>query len=131
MVEIFQRSNAWTYLKQSKKHHDGRMGYKLIYNHFLVPSNIDHISDGANKKLYQCTYTREKRNLTFEKYTTFHKQQNNILEILKEHGYTGIYQQSKVRYLSKGIKTTGLDSVNTRIMSDKSLYQDFDGYLTL
>ena len=40
MVAIFQVSNAWTYLKPAKKHHDGRMGYNLIYNHYLGPRNI-------------------------------------------------------------------------------------------
>ena len=50
MVAIFQVSYAWTYLKPPKKHCDGRMGYKLIYNHYHGPSNIDHIADGAEKK---------------------------------------------------------------------------------
>ena len=43
MVAIFQGSDAWTYLKPSKKHRDGRMGYKLIYNHYPGPSNMDHM----------------------------------------------------------------------------------------
>ena len=64
----------------------------------------------------------KKRNWTFDKYATLHKE---------KHGYTGIDQRSKVRYLIKGIKTTGLDSVNTRIMSDEGLHQDFDRCVTL
>ena len=50
---------------------------------------------------------------------------------LKEHGYTGIEQQSKVGYLNKGIKTTGLESANNSIISDETLCHDFDGYVTL
>ena len=57
MVAIFQALDAWTYLKPSKKHRDGIMGYKLIYNHYLGPSNTDHMAAGAEKKLAQCTYT--------------------------------------------------------------------------
>ena len=86
---------------------------------------------GLEKKLTQCSYTGEKRNWTFEKYATLHKEQHNILEILKDHGYTWIEQRSMVRYLSEGIKTTSLDSVKTRIMSDKSLRQYFDSCVTL
>ena len=86
---------------------------------------------GTEKKLTQCTYTGEKRNWTFKKYATFRKEQHNILESLKEHGYTGIDQQSKIRYLSEGIKTTGLDLFKTRIMSDEILCHDFDGCVTL
>ena len=67
------------------------------------------MSYGAEKKLDQCTNTGEKRNWTFEKYNTLHKEQHNILESLMEHMYTGNDQISKVRYLSDGIKTTGLE----------------------
>ena len=50
------------------------MGCNLIYNHYLVPSNIDHVKNGAEKKLVQCTYTREKGKLTFKKYATLDKE---------------------------------------------------------
>ena len=58
-------------------------------------------------------------------------EQHNVLGGLKEHGYTDIDHRSKVRYLNKGIKTTCLESVKTRIMSDEILIQDFDGCVTL
>ena len=32
MVAVFQGSDAWTYLKLVKKHHDGSMDHKIIYN---------------------------------------------------------------------------------------------------
>ena len=131
IVAIFHVLYTWTYLKTSKKYCDGRMVYKPIYNHYLGPSNIDHMADFADKKLSQCTYTGEKRNWTFKKYATLHKEHHNILESLKDHGYTGINQKSKVGYLSKGINTTSLDSVKTRIISDESLRQDFEGCVTL
>ena len=62
MVPISQRSDVWTYLKPSKKHSDGRMSLKLIYNHYLGPSNIDHMSAGVKNNIDQCTYIWEKRN---------------------------------------------------------------------
>ena len=71
------------------------------------------------------------RNWTFEKYTILHKEQHNILEIIKEHGYIGIDQRYKVRYLSEVINTTSLDLVKTRTMSNDSMGQDFDGCVTL
>ena len=43
MVAIFQRLDAWSYLEQAKKNYDGIMGYKIIYNHHLGPSNIYNI----------------------------------------------------------------------------------------
>ena len=47
MVEIFQGSDEWMYLKPSKKHRDVRMGYKLIYNNYLGPSNIVRMEAGV------------------------------------------------------------------------------------
>ena len=70
-------------------------------------------------------------NWTFEKYATLQKEQQNILDSLKEYGYIEIDESSKVRYLSEGIKTIILTSVKTYIMSDESLRQDFDGCVTL
>ena len=116
MVAIFQGSDAWTYLNPSKKHRDGKIGYNLIYNHYLGPSNIDHMEAGAENKLAWCTYTEEKRNWTFNKYDTLHKEKHNIFESLVEHIYTSINQRSKAMYLSKGIKKTGLYSFKTRII---------------
>ena len=131
MVAILQGSDVWTYLKPANKHRDGRLGFRIVYNHYLGPSNIDHMAGGREKKLSQCSYTGEKRNVTFEKYATLHEEQHNILEILKEHGYTGIDHRSKVSYLSEGINTISLYSVKTHIMSDESLRQYFDGCVTL
>ena len=108
MAAIFQGSDTCTYLKPAKKHRDGRLGFRIIYNHYLGPRNIYHMAAGAEKKLAQCTYTK-KRNCTFDKYATLHKEQHNILESLKGHGYTCIGQKSKVRYLIKGLNTTSLN----------------------
>ena len=54
MVAIFQGSDVWTYLKPDKNNRYGRMGYKLICNHYLDPSNIDHMAAGVEKNLAQC-----------------------------------------------------------------------------
>ena len=106
-----------------------------ITSSFIISNlvQVTYISYGSwrQKKLSQWTYTGEKRNWTFDKYDTLHKEQHNTLESLTEHGYTGIYHRSKVRYLSDGIKTTGLDSVKTLIISDEGLRQDFDRFITL
>ena len=78
-VAIFQGYEAWTYLKPDKNNCNGRLRFRLIYNHYLGPSNIYHMAAGAEKKLVQYSYTEEKRNWSFETYTTLHKEQNNII----------------------------------------------------
>ena len=56
MIAIFQGLDGWTYLKPANKHCDGRLGLRLIYNHYLCPIKIDHVAAGAEKKLAQCSY---------------------------------------------------------------------------
>ena len=58
------------YLKPDNKNPDGKLIFRLIYNLYLGPRNIDHMAAGAEKKLVQCRYTGEKRNWNFEKYAT-------------------------------------------------------------
>ena len=49
MVEMFQGSDAWTYLKQYYKYSDRRISYNIIYNHYLIPINIYTIRKLAQK----------------------------------------------------------------------------------
>ena len=93
IVAIFQGTYEWMYLNTAKRHRDVRMGYKLVYNQYLSLRNVYHMAAVSKKKLSQCTYTGEKRNWTFKKYYTLHKEQHEILESLMEHGYTGINQR--------------------------------------
>ena len=57
--------------------------------------------------------------------------QHSILEGLKGHGHAGIDDGSKVCHLIAGIKTSALDSVKTRIMSDAALRTDFEACVNL
>ena len=61
MVAMFQVSDTCTYIKPAKKNCGGRRGFRIIYNHYLGPSNIDHTEDTTEKKLSQCNYTGETR----------------------------------------------------------------------
>ena len=82
MIAIFQGSDSWPYLKPANNNLDGKLVFRIIYNHYLCPSKIDHMAAGAEKKLDQCSYTGKKKNWTFEKYDTLHKEHHNILDRL-------------------------------------------------
>ena len=62
MVAMFQGSDVWTCPNTAKNHRDGRLGFRIIYNHYLGPRNIDHMEAVVEKNLVQCSYTGEKRN---------------------------------------------------------------------
>ena len=57
--------------------------------------------------------------------------QHQILTDLKEHGYSGIDERSKVRHLMAGINTETLDAVKTQIIASKPLCSDFAACITL
>jgi hypothetical protein len=50
---------------------------------------------------------------------------------LKNYGYAGIDDSSKVRHLLKGIKTTELDVCKTQVMASPSLRDDFAATIEL
>ena len=91
MVAIFQGSNALTYFNPAKNHRDGRLVFRLIYNHYLDFSNIDHMAAGSEKNLAKCSYIGKKRNWTLEKYATLHKEHHSILV---PQGHNNIFQLS-------------------------------------
>jgi hypothetical protein len=50
---------------------------------------------------------------------------------LKEYGYSGIYDSSKVHHLLKGIKTTVLDVFKAQVMAIPTLCYDFPATVEL
>ena len=85
----------------------------------------------AEKILGTNTYSGEKRSWNFEKYATTHKEQQNILEGIVEHGYTGVENGTKVRYIMEGIKDTRLDAVKSQILESADLRRYFPACVTL
>jgi hypothetical protein len=97
----------------------------LLFDHFLGPTNMGNIASAAETKLNGTLYNGEKKRLTWETYGRIHSEQHSVLNGLKDYGYAGIDDLSKVRHLLKGIKTTELDVCKTQVMASPSLRDDF------
>jgi len=82
-------------------------------------------------RLQHARYQGEQHQWNFEQYVKSHIDQHHILNNLREYGYSGIDEWSKVRYLVGGISTNALDAVKTRILSDAPLRCDFEGCVIL
>jgi hypothetical protein len=78
----------------------------LLFDHFLGPKNVGNMVSAAGTKLTGTLYKGEKKRCTWEMYVKIHTEQHSFLNGLKDYGYAGIYDSSKVRNLLKGIKTT-------------------------
>ena len=87
---------------------------------------MDHIESAAEKKLETLQHKEKTSSWNFEKLVRLHKDQNAILEGLKEHGYYGTDERSKARHLMNGIKCESINSVKTQILETQCLRNDFD-----
>ena len=121
ITKMTRDHSCWTYVKPAQKTRDGRMAYMALYLHFLGRNNVDNMATTAEDKYKSTVYSGEQRRCDFEKYINVHKSRHSIMEGLVKHGYTGIDQCFKVRYLLDGIKTDKFDSVKTRITSGATL----------
>ena len=131
-ISAFTRDEpCWSYVKPAQRSRNGRMAYQNLHNHYLGANNVNNMATAAETKLKSVTYSGEKKRWNFEKYVRTHVDQHSILEGLTGHGHAGIDDGSKVRHLIAGIKTSTLDSVKTRILSDANLRTDFDACVTL
>jgi hypothetical protein len=60
-----------------------------------------------------------------------HTEQHSVLNGLKDYGYAGIDDSSKVLHLLKGIKTTELDVFKAHVVASPSLRDDFAAIVEL
>lgn len=129
---ITRDQSCWTNVMPAQRTRNGHMACEGLYTHFLGPNNVDSMASMTEGKLKTTVYNSEQCCWDFKKYINVHKSQHLIMEGLVEHGYTCIDPCStKVHYLLNGIKTDKFDSVQTRVMSDATLRNDFDACVTL
>jgi hypothetical protein len=111
--------------KHALRTRNGRDAYMLLFDHFLGPNNIGNMASEAETKLTSTLYNGEKKRFTWETYVRIHTEQHSVLNGLKDYGYSGIDDSSKVRHLLKGIKTSELDVCKAQVMASPSLRDDF------
>ncbi len=131
LSELMREKDCWTYMRSATRTRDGRMAFRNLKEHYLGRNNVDHLASQAERKLQNTTYSGEARRWNFEKYVRTHVEQHTILEELTRHGYSGIDDRSKVRYLVDGIRTSSLDSVKAQVYASADLRADFQACVNL
>ena len=122
---------ALTIIKPHKKSRDGRGAFMALYNHYLGPNNVDNMAGTAEKTLANLVYRGQSSRYGIEQHVLGHKAAHVMLEGLMDHGYQGIDERSKVRYLMDSIKTMKLDAPKAQIMASPELRTNFDACATL
>jgi hypothetical protein len=122
---------ALTIIKPYKKSRDGRGAFRALYNHLLGPNNVDNMAGTAEKALANLVYQGQSTRYGIEQHIINHKAAHVQLESLMDHGYIGIDERSRVRFLMDSIKTTKLDAPKAQIMASPELRTNFDACATL
>jgi hypothetical protein len=65
MVNITRAHDCWTYVKPAQRTKDGRHAFLLLWDHFLVPNNVDNMASEAEAKLGSGSYTGERKMWTW------------------------------------------------------------------
>jgi hypothetical protein len=125
MSNICGKHSFFVYIKPALRTRNGRDAYMLLFDHFFGPNNVGNMASEAETRLTSTLYNGEKKRFTWETYVSIHTEQHSVLNGLKDYGYAGIDDSSKVRHLLKGIKTTDLDVCKARVMASPSLRDDF------
>jgi hypothetical protein len=125
IADLTRDHECWTYVRPAQRSRDGRAAFLGLKEHYLGASNVDNMASKAESKLNQAVYQGENRRWNFEKFVRLHVDQHAILEGLKDQGYAGIDERSKVRILLSGVKTKELDTVKTQILASAQLRNDF------
>jgi len=131
LAAMLRDKDCWTYMQKAARARDGRKAFMSLKEHYLGKNNGDNLETSDEQMLAKTTYSGETRRWNFEKYVKTHVDQHQILQDLTEHGYAGIDERSKVRYLMDGIHTHTLDHIKTHIMGNAELRSNFDGCVNL
>jgi hypothetical protein len=124
MSNIGGKHSCFVYIKPYLRSRNGRDAYMLLFDHFCGPNNVGNMASEADTKLTGTLYNGEKKRFTWETYVRIHTEQHSVLNGLKDYGYAGIDDSSKVRHLLKGIKTAELDVCKTQVMASRSLHNN-------
>jgi hypothetical protein len=125
MSNMCGKQSCFIYIKPDLRTRNGRYAYMLLFDHFLGPDNVGSMASKAETKLTGTFYNGEKKRFTWKTDVRIHTEQYSFLNGLKNYGYAGIDDSSKVRRLLKGIKTTELDVCKTQVMASPSLCDNF------
>jgi hypothetical protein len=125
MSNICGKHSCFVYIKPALRTRNIRDACMILFDHFLRPNNVGNISSEAEKKLTGTLYNGEKKCFAWETYLRIHTEQHSVLNGLKDYGYAGIGDSSKVRHLLKGIKTTELDVCKTQVMASPYMRDNF------
>jgi hypothetical protein len=122
--KVFQSTPSYQYMKMFAKAKDGRRAYLALKAHYLGPNNANNLAQATATKLDQLRYTGENRRWNMQRYVTAHVECFNVLDGLREYGFSGMDEATRVRKFVAGIKTDKLDAIRAAVLANPTLSFD-------
>ena len=128
LLPVFQKHSSLTYFKEvgRKPSKNGRRSFRAVWDHFLGDQMVDHLAGKWEKELQGLKYMGEGRNGNFDQYCTQSKDLHQKLDSLKQYGYQGFDERTKVRYFVQGLRHTSMENCKLHIQGRPDCRQDFD-----
>ncbi len=129
LTHLFGTETYFTYIKDAGKKRgmpNGRMGWFALFNHFVGPNMVDHITTDCEATLRNTTYMGEGRKFNFEQYVTLQKSMHHRLKNLERYGGRKLSEGEKLRYFRDGLKHNGLENIKIFIMNDSACRASYD-----
>jgi hypothetical protein len=124
LQKVFQTTSSYQYMKAYAKGKDGRSAYLALKAHYLGPNNANNLVQATTTKLDQLRYTGESRRWNLQRYVTAHVECYNILEGLREHGFRGLDEATRVRKFIARIRTDKLAAAESTVLANPTLTFD-------
>lgn len=117
------------YIKKHTQKMDGRGAFETLHSQLLGRQSINNYAATAENTLQNLTLdgTKSKR-WNFDTYVAAHMREHATIEKLKEHGYKGIDEASKVRHFVQGISDPALEVCRAAVATFENY--DFDKVVT-
>ena len=134
LLPIFKDHSAYVHFKAILKTKNGHIALRAVTAHYLGDSMMDyHANANAHERELQmmqylgeqsCPW--EQKNFNFDKYSSRMLELHQLLDGLKEHGYSGIDEHAKVRYFMQGLVHSSMDSCKLHFLSNSACRGSFE-----
>ena len=84
--------------------------YFDIQNWFVSPGHVTGQATEGERKLKNSHYDNEMKGWDWDKYVTLHKEKHMIMQNLKDHGWSGIDNDTNVCHFLQGVKSSELEA---------------------
>ncbi len=127
LLPVFQNHSSLTYFKGKKSSSKNcRKSFRAVWDHYLGEQMVDHLASKWENDLKGLKYLGEGRNGNFDQFCTASKDLHQKLENLKQYGYQGLDERTKVRYFVQGLVHATMENCKLHIQGKPECRQNYD-----